>query len=143
MRVRYEELMREPGKIEDILLAGAAKARNLSAPFMAELRHAVGLRNLCSEAGAKSIKVAKASLPVFKQYRERDGKFHFKLVDASGRLLLQSQGFDSPKDAGAAIGRLQKEGAAALQDLGAMVSAAKGIAADEIAAALQHLAEAA
>ena len=39
---------------------------------------------------------AKAVLPVFKQYREADGKFHFKLVHGE-RMLLQSAGFDSPR----------------------------------------------
>ena len=142
MRVRYDALMRDPGKIEDILLQGAVKARKLSVPFMARLRHAVGLRNLRTEALAKSTKTVKTTLPVFKQYRERDGKFHFKLVDAGGRLLLQSAGFESPKDAGLAITRLQKEGAAALQNMAAHVTTSEGIAAAEVQAALQQFAEA-
>ena len=32
--------------------------------------------------------------PSFKQYREADGRHYFKLVDAGGRLLAQSAGFD-------------------------------------------------
>ena len=146
MRERYEALMRDPGAIEDILLAGAEKARRLSTPFMAQLRHAVGLRNLrAAETNGKAGKAgtAKAALPSFKQYREADGRFHFKLVDAQGRLLLQSQGFASPKDAGAAIGRLQKEGVAAWQALGNQVAVAEGVAADDVALALQQLVEAA
>ncbi len=143
MRARYEALLRDPGSIEDILLAGAAKARRLSAPFMAELRHAVGLRNLRSQDSAKTGKAGKAALPVFKQYRERDGKFHFKLVDAHGHLLLQSAGFESPRDAGIAIERLQKEGAAALGDMAGRIAAADGITADVVEAALQQLASAA
>jgi tryptophanyl-tRNA synthetase len=144
MRERYEALMRDPAAIEDILLAGAAKARRLSTPFMAQLRHAVGLRDLRAastdtKAGAK----AKAALPSFKQYREADGQFHFKLVDAQGRLLLQSKGYASPKDAGAVIGRLQKEGPPAWQALGDQVGVADGVSADEVAAALQQLMEAA
>ena len=144
MRERYEALMRDPAAIEDILLTGAAKARRLSTPFMAQLRHAVGLRDLRavsadSRAGTKT----KAALPSFKQYREADGQFHFKLVDAQGRLLLQSKGYASPKDAGAAIGRLQKEGSNAWQALGDQVGLADGVSADEVAAALQQLVEAA
>jgi tryptophanyl-tRNA synthetase len=44
MRSTYQALIDNPGKIEDILLAGAQKARKLATPFTAELRRAVGLR---------------------------------------------------------------------------------------------------
>ena len=146
MRNNYDALMRDPGKIEDILLAGATKARKLSAPFMAGLRHAVGLRNLrTDDSGTKAGKAAKSALPVFKQYRERDdGKFYFKLVDDAGRLLLQSGGFASPRDAGLAIGRLQQEGTAALQEMaGTLVATADGITEADVTAALQQIADAA
>jgi tryptophanyl-tRNA synthetase len=49
-------------------------------------------------------------VPSFKQYREKDGLFYFKLVDAKGQILLQSLGFASPKEAGQTISRLQTEG---------------------------------
>ena len=139
MRQRYETLMRDPGAIEDILLAGAVKARRLSTPFMAQLRHAVGLRNLRTASDAKAEKTNKAALPSFKQYRESDGHFHFKLLDAQGRLLLQSRGFTSPKDAGTAIGRLQKEGSAAWQAMGDQVDVAEGVTTGDVAVALQQL----
>ena len=139
MRERYETLMRDPGAIEDILVAGAVKARRLSAPFMAQLRHAVGLRNLRASTEARAGKTAKAAMPSFKQYRESDGRFHFKLVDAQGRLLLQSQGFASPKDAGAAIGRLQKEGGAAWQAMADQLAVAEGVGSDEVTEALRQL----
>ena len=143
MRERYETLMRDPGAIEDILLAGAAKARRLSTPFMAQLRHAVGLRNLRATSEAKATKSGKAAVPSFKQYRESDGRFHFKLVDAQGRLLLQSQGFASPKDAGAAIGRLQKEGIAAWEAMTDQLPLADGVSASEVTEALEQLVAAA
>ena len=54
MRATYEALINDPGKIEAILLAGGAKARKLATPFMAELRHAVGLRSLASAPKAIS-----------------------------------------------------------------------------------------
>ncbi len=139
MRATYDALMADPGKIEDILLAGAAKARKLSAPFAARLRHAVGLRNLRSQADAKPEKSAKAALPVFKQYREADGKFYFKLADAQGRVLLQSGAFDSPKDAGQTIRLLQSEGASALVGLGPQVQRADGVTADDVSSALAQL----
>ena len=46
--------------------------------------------------------------PSFKQYREQDGQFYFKLLDAHGKLLLQSSGFASPRDAGVCIKALQE-----------------------------------
>ncbi|MCB2005868.1 MAG: tryptophan--tRNA ligase, partial [Rhodoferax sp.] len=144
MRERYEALIADPAKIEAILLRGAAKARAIATPFMAGVRHAVGLRNLGStDTGKKAKADAKAALPSFKQYREKDGRFAFKLVDPKGRLLLQSQGFASPKDAGAAIARLQQVGAPALPAFEGQVAAADGVSPDEIAAALQQLADAA
>ena len=117
MRETYLTLLKDPARIESILLAGAAKARQIATPFMGQLRHAVGLRDLRAQTGAKSAKNAKGAKPIFKQYREADGKFYFKLVDTDGRLLLQSLGFESPKDAGKTIGQLQTQGASALSAL--------------------------
>jgi tryptophanyl-tRNA synthetase len=44
---------------------------------------------------------------VFKQYRESDGRFYFKLVHGD-RTLLQSQGHASPRDAGQLVARLKQ-----------------------------------
>jgi tryptophanyl-tRNA synthetase len=118
MRDTYQALMDDPARLEAMLMAGAAKARAIATPFMARLRHAVGLRRLGELATpAKSAKASKAALPSFKQYREADGRFAFKLVDAQGQLLLQSLPFDSPKVAAQAIARLQTEGLAPLADV--------------------------
>ncbi|MBV7455649.1 tryptophan--tRNA ligase [Acidovorax sp. sif1233] len=143
MRAQYEELIHNPARIEQTLLAGAERARALATPFIRELRAAVGLRSLAqATAAAKPAKAAKAALPSFKQYREADGKFYFKLVDADGRLLLQSIGFDAPKEAGQAIAQLQKD-STALQTLAPRLAPVDGVQAAEVAAALQALAEAA
>jgi len=139
MRDAYQRYMDNPGEVEDILQAGAVKARKIATPFVAQLRHAVGLRNLRAQATQKSAKAAKAALPVFKQYRETTGKFHFKLVDAHGRLLLESAGFDAPKDAGQAIARLQAEGIASL----GQQQPAEGASLDDISQALEALQNAA
>ncbi|MDP9933237.1 tryptophan--tRNA ligase [Variovorax paradoxus] len=117
LRARYEALMNDPAEIERILLIGAEKARKLARPFMAELRHAVGLRNLAAGAGKGGARKAKVAKPSFKQYRERDGLFYFKLLDASGAALLQSRGFASPQEAGRAIAALQQQRGAALATL--------------------------
>ena len=115
MRQTYQAYMDDPARVEEALLAGAEKARRISAPFMRKLRHAVGLRALAAPAAtAKAGKAAKAALPAFKQYREADGRFFFKLVDAGGAVLLQSQGFASPRDAGQAVAALTQGGAAVL-----------------------------
>ena len=141
MRAQYEALMAHPAQVEAALDKGAEKARALATPLLRELRHAVGLRSLAQAATPqKTAKAAKTALPSFKQYREPDGKFYFKLVNADGRLLLQSTGFDAPKDAGQAIGKLQREGLAALAGQAAAV---EGVTADDVAAALAALAAAA
>jgi tryptophanyl-tRNA synthetase len=113
MRMRYNELMADPGHIEDILLAGAMKARAIATPLLKELRHAVGLRDLRSKTGSASAPAEKPALPVFKQYREKDGKFYFKLNHANGAALLQSRGFENPREAGAFLAKIKAEGKAA------------------------------
>ena len=137
LRERYHELINDPAKIEALLQAGAQKARSVATPFMGELRQAVGLRNLDSlSAAPRTIKAVKIEAPIFKQYREKDGKFYFKLLNAEARLVLQSQGFDSPKDAAFTISMLQKEGAAALPALEGKVARAQGTSASELDTAL-------
>ena len=144
MRERYEDLMAHPEKIEQTLLAGAERARQIAAPFVRSLRSAVGLRSLAQASAApKAAKAAKAALPSFKQYREADGQFYFKFVAADGRLLLQSTGFAAPKDAGQAIARLQQQGESALAALAGQLAPIEGVPAQDVAAALQQLAEAA
>jgi tryptophanyl-tRNA synthetase len=139
MRERYEHLVAHPQELEDILQAGAAKARARATPLLRELRQAVGLRNLASAAGGAKKDKAKAALPSFKQYREADGRFYFKFVDAQGRLLLQGAGFASPKEAGQAIARLKS--AQALPDP-AVATPAEGVTAAQVEAALKELAAA-
>ena len=130
--------MAHPDHIEAILQTGAAKARALAAPLLAELRQAVGLRSFSTASViAVRAKAAKAALPLFKQYREADGKFYFKLNAADGSLLLQSQGLDSGRDAGQWVARLKREGAAALSE--APVQRAAGITAADVEAALAEL----
>jgi tryptophanyl-tRNA synthetase len=144
MRARYEALMQEPTRIDRILQAGADKARRLASPFMAELRHAVGLRGLEGlGATAAAPKAAKASLPQFKQYRERDGKFYFKLTDAQGRLLLQSRGFDAPREAGQLIAALTQQGSAVLAERQAQFEPLADAGPAELDQALAQLREAA
>ncbi len=117
MREQYQALINNPAQLDKILLAGADKARQMATPFIRELRHAVGLRPLSSSASTQAVKEAKAAQPSFKQYREKDGQFYFKFVDAQGQVLLQSLGFASPKEAGQAIARLQTEGSSTLAEL--------------------------
>ena len=143
MRAQYQALLQDPAKIEAILLGGADKARQLATPFMRELRGAVGLRRLdLNAAPVAKQKATKVAVPVFKQYREANGKFHFKLLDAQGQLLLQSLGFDSPKDAGQAVARLQTEGAAALPALRERLQDSPALDAQALASALQELIDA-
>jgi tryptophanyl-tRNA synthetase len=106
---------------------------------MAELRAAVGLRNLATTPGVAKKDKGKAGLPSFKQYREADGSFYFKLVDAQGKLLLQSAAFASPKEAGQFIATLRHSASASALD--GKAAPADGVALAEVEAALQALAE--
>ncbi len=115
MREKYQGLIARPGDIEDILRAGAAKARKIATPFVAELRRAVGLRDLREAPSTSGAAKAKVATPTFKQYRESNGQFHFKLLDADGKLLVQSRGFDSARDAGQLVSRLKSAAGQGLQ----------------------------
>ena len=122
MREHYESLIAHPARIEETLMEGARKARAIAAPFLAQLREAVGLRRMVgiSMVQTEVATKAKVAMPVFKQYREADGHFFFKLLAGDGRLLLQSEGFASGKEAGQWVARLKREGGAALAGLPAI-----------------------
>jgi len=136
LRDQYEALIAHPQRIEAQLRDGAQRLRERHAiPRLRALRDAVGLRDLSKTTSAAATSTAAApavSLATFKQYREADGKFYFKLVDGE-RVLLQSVGFDSPKDAGARVARL-KLGEFNVDDT--VVSVGPGVAPDEVVAAL-------
>jgi tryptophanyl-tRNA synthetase len=102
LRERYDALFARPDRIEELLLAGAGKARARARPFVEALRWAAGIRRLTDGANtaAATPSAGAAVLPQIKSYRESDGKFYFKLATAEGAVLLQSRAFDSPKEAG-------------------------------------------
>jgi tryptophanyl-tRNA synthetase len=110
LRERYTVLMAEPEKIEAILRRRGQQLREQFAiPLLKELRHAVGLRDLSAAGDTPTVAAtAKAALPLFKQYREKDGRVYFQLLDGEGELLIQSEGFDSPRDAGQLIAVLKQ-----------------------------------
>ncbi len=113
MRERYDDLMAHPEKIEQTLLAGAERARQIAAPFVRSLRSAVGLRSLAQASAApKAAKAAKAALA-------------------------------APKDAGQAIARLQQQGESALAALAGQLAPIEGVPPQDVAAALQQLTDAA
>ena len=118
MRATYAELIAHPERVEEVLQEGARKARAIAGPFLSELRHAVGLRPMVAVAtkGDKAAKAAAVRLPEFKQYREADGRFFFKLTGTDGTELLQSDGLAEGKAAGAWVKRLKTEGSAALAE---------------------------
>ncbi|MDH4611244.1 tryptophan--tRNA ligase [Pseudomonas sp. BN102] len=108
-REKYHALIERPADLEDILLAGAAKARRIATPFLNELREAVGLRSFRASAqGAGEAKAKKATKSArFVSFREDDGSFRFRLLDADGEQLLLSSAFADGKTAGQVSKRLQ------------------------------------
>jgi len=140
LREQYEALIAKPADIEAVLRDGAARLRQQYAtPLLARLREAVGLRDLSSTPVVEAKTVAKrdTALPAFKQYREKDGKFYFKFVEGE-RLLLQSAGFDSPRDAGQRIAAIRQGG---FDANAADVAVGEGVGVEEVNAALAALSE--
>ena len=125
LRERYRELAADPAAIERMLRQGGERLRDEEArPFLAQLRSAVGLRDLATVRGEADADVGtgaeKLAPPQFKQYREDDGRFHFKLVDGDV-LLLQGAGFESPREAGRIVALLKSGAAAPRVDAGGRV----------------------
>ncbi|MFM2251705.1 MAG: hypothetical protein RJB68_42 [Pseudomonadota bacterium] len=143
MRAAYEDYMAHPEKVEALLFAGADKARAIATPFMTRLRSAVGLRRLSASTQPQAAKADKVALASFKQYREKDGQFYFKLAAADGEVLLQSKAFDSGKVAGQTIAQLQRDAAVALAALTEVLEPLDSAAHTAASAALVELAEAA
>ena len=115
-RERYQALIGRPAELEDILLAGAAKARRIATPFLGELREAVGLRSFREQvkvAGEGKKKAAKSAR--FVSFREPDGSFRFRFLAADGEQLLLSRPFSDPKAVGVVSQRLIAQGADALE----------------------------
>lgn len=139
MREKYAYYTSHTDELEDILLAGAEKARKLSAPFMERLREAVGLRSFrhvaAPKAAPQKAEPAKsAPTATFKQYREADGLFYFKLTLTGGRVLLTSKGFASGRDAGQSVAKLKST--CTLGDLEQSVVLGDGVTVAEVEAAL-------
>lgn len=139
MREKYAYYTSHTDELEDILLAGAEKARKLSAPFMERLREAVGLRSFrhvaAPKAAPQKAEPAKsAPTATFKQYREADGLFYFKLTLTGGRVLLTSKGFASGRDAGQSVAKLKST--CTLGDLEQSVVLGDGATVAEVEAAL-------
>ncbi|WP_339528945.1 tryptophan--tRNA ligase [Pseudomonas mucidolens] len=107
-RERYHQLMSRPSDMEDLLLVGARKARAVAAPFLQELREAVGLRSFVNQTSvAASSKKKAVKAPRFVSFREDDGSFRFRLLAADGEQLLLSRHFADGKAAGAVTKQLQ------------------------------------
>jgi tryptophanyl-tRNA synthetase len=110
-RENYHRLIERPADLEDILLAGAEKARRTATPFLGELREAVGLRSFRSAAQSTAATKKKASKgPRFVSFREDDGSFRFRLLAADGEQLLLSRNFADGKAAGVVTKQLQQGG---------------------------------
>ncbi|NEN75492.1 tryptophan--tRNA ligase [Pelistega sp. NLN82] len=100
MRERYESLIAKPQEIEDILQAGAVKARRYATPFIQTIREAVGLRQSTQIAINPKTNKKSAKSARFVSFRDEDGQFRFRLVAANAQEILLSVPFANPKEAG-------------------------------------------
>lgn len=108
MREKYNALMANPEQIEEILLAGAVKARRISVPLMHELRAAVGLRSAEQAPVAQTKeKVEKIKTARFASFKGEAG-FQFRMFDAADNEVFLSLPFADPKEAGQLIKCLQE-----------------------------------
>ena len=108
-REHYQQLIARPADLEDILLAGAQKARKVATPFLEQLREAVGLRSFRAIAqGPVETKKKAAKAARFVSFRDEDGSFRFRLLAADGEQLLLSRNFADGKAAGAVTKQLQQ-----------------------------------
>ncbi|MDY0251241.1 MAG: tryptophan--tRNA ligase [Pseudomonas sp.] len=101
-RERYHALLTKPSELEDILQAGAAKARKIAAPFLQQLRESVGLRSFAVQGVDLSTvkkKVKKVSRVV--SFRDDEG-FRFRVLNSKGDDLLLSKAFADGRAAGMA-----------------------------------------
>lgn len=146
-RDTYADLMAHPERIEEILQAGAQKARREATPFMQRLRQAVGLRlqpAVQTEGAKKTGKAGGDSAKAkFVSFRDEEGRFRFRLTAAGGESLMESVAFDDPREAG----QLQKAlatGAGQIRDARVFIDTrlVADVQTDEavLAAALQRLA---
>ncbi|MBD9457376.1 tryptophan--tRNA ligase [Pseudomonas sp. PDM05] len=99
-RERYHQLMSRPSDMEDLLLIGAKKARAVAAPFLAELREAVGLRSFVNQSQVvKTVKKKTSKIARFVSFKDNDG-FKFRFLAEDGEELLISRAFKDGKDVG-------------------------------------------
>ncbi|MFF7065978.1 tryptophan--tRNA ligase [Pseudomonas sp. NPDC008258] len=124
-RERYHALMARPDDLEDIVLAGATKARKVATPVLESLREAVGLRTF---AGISSAKVDRRSSTRRERgsrlvtFKDESGEFRFRLLDAKGATVLLSRSFADGVTAGTFGQRLLEIRYPDLRTYGQMVS---------------------
>ena len=109
-RERYHQLIERPADLEDILQHGAKKARAVATPFLNELREAVGLRSFVNQvqvAATTKKKAVKAAR--FVSFREDDGSFRFRMLNADGEQMLLSRNFADGRTSGSFSKLLQAD----------------------------------
>ena len=117
-RERYQELLARPDHLEDVLQAGAIKARAVATPFLAELRDAVGLRTFRVPVQTTTVEKKKKTKGArFVSSRNADGTFQFFLRDAAGVELAQSISFTDGKAAGQVSQQLATQTSPDLRDI--------------------------
>lgn len=127
LRDHYDQLMARPDDLEDILQAGAKRAREISAPFMAQLRQAVGIgkpvKSNPARGGQPAGQAGKAKTDKgsrFVQFRDEQGLFRFKLISQTGLTLCTSLAHQDPKQVGVILRQLaMRTSAVTVQEEGA------------------------
>ncbi len=135
LREAYAHWMAHPRRIDEVLAAGAQRARTIAAPLVERACAAAGLRAPHGEPTADRKKPLGAVR--IKQYREAGG-FFFKLEDGEGRVLLHGGPFADPRESGRIVARLRSTGRL---DQETLVFLADGVTAAEAEQVLSSLLE--
>jgi tryptophanyl-tRNA synthetase len=114
MREHYGELMAKSTVVEEILVAGAEKARKITLPFIQILRDAVGLRALGVTSATPAVTAhdgqhVPIKPPRLVSFRDKQGGIRFRLLATDGEELLLSVPYTDPKAAGVIMRRVQSE----------------------------------
>lgn len=110
MREQYQTLIAKPGEIEEVLHAGANKARTLAQPLLVRLRNIVGLRSLGVEDESKRPETSSHKPSVIKGPIPKEGKYFFRVHDSVGNEALCSMLFEDVRKTGDLIQRMKNTG---------------------------------
>ena len=112
-RQRYNALMNDLGEVEALLQKGAVKAREVAAPFLSEIRQAVGLRSLTAGSAVDTEQTKKKEKSAEQLARAEQGRRRAILM----QLKPELEQVEAAEDKAAAAAQLVADKAAEVESL--------------------------